>query len=121
MSTVFMFPGQGSQFFRMGVPLFEGHRVFREWMTRLDDLAHALSGQRVVEAMHGSPMSAVFDRTLLTHPAIFMVEYSLAQCLRHEGVEPDATLGASLGSFAAAAVSGHLDVEDALAAVVEQA
>src|SRR5262249_39528758 len=58
---------------------------------------------------------------ILTHPAIFMTEYSLAQSLIHEGIRPDMVLGASLGSFAAAAVAGFLEVEDALRAVMEQA
>lgn len=119
--TVFMFSGQGSQYFQMGKQLFETNTVFREWMTRLDDLAHSLCGQRVIEAIYSSSKSSVFDRTLLTHPAIFMVEYSLAQCLMHENVKPDLTLGASLGSFVAAAVAGYLAVEDAMAAVIEQA
>ena len=119
--TVFMFSGQGSQYFQMGRSLFEANTVFREWMTRLDDVAHRRCGKRVIDAIYASPKSEVFARTLLTHPAIFMVEYSLAQCLMHENVRPDLTLGASLGSFAAAAVAGHLDVEDAMAAVVEQA
>lgn len=62
-----------------------------------------------------------FDRTLLTHPAIVMVEYSLAQSLIHAGVWPDMVLGVSLGSFAAAAVADFIDVEGALIAVMRQA
>ena|SRR5438067_990149 len=53
--------------------------------------------------------------------ASVMVEYSLAQSLMQAGVWPDMVLGASLGSFAAAAVAGFIDAEDALAAVVRQA
>jgi len=119
--TVFMFSGQGSQYYQMGKQLFEGNAVFREWMTCLDDLAYKLSGQRVIEAIYSSSNTEVFDQTLLTHPAIFMVEYSLAQCLMQAGLKPDLTLGASLGSFAAATVAGYLEVEDAMAAVLEQA
>jgi len=107
----------------MGQELFAHDRVFRYWMTRLDDMVHDLSGQSVLAALY-SPKhrkSDAFERTLLTHPAIFMVEYSLAQALIHENVLPDLTLGASLGSFAAATVAGLLDVEDALRAVVRQA
>lgn len=119
--TVFMFSGQGSQYFQMGKQLFEAHAVFRDSMSRLDGLAKRLSGHSVVEAIYGSSKSETFDRLLLTHPAIFMVEYSLAQCLLHEGTKPDLVLGASLGSFAAAAVAGCLQPEDALAAVIEKA
>lgn len=119
--TVFMFSGQGSQHFQMGRQLFEANAVFRDWMERLDVLARRMSGRSVLDAVYGSSKAAVFDRTLLTHPAIYMVEVSLAQCLIDEGVEPDLTLGASLGSFAAATLAGCIAVEDAMAAVIEQA
>lgn len=119
--TVFMFSGQGSHYYQMGKQLFEGNAVFREWMIRLDDQVQEISGKRVIDAIYSSRKSEIFDKTLLTHPAIFMVEYSLAQCLMNEGVKPDLTLGASLGSFAAATVAGYIKVHDALAAVLEQA
>jgi bacillaene synthase trans-acting acyltransferase len=118
-----MFSGQGSQYFQMGRELFEKNETFRDWMIRLDDIARWSSGSSVIETLYagvhgrGDP----FDRTLLTHPAIFMVEYSLAQSLLHAGVWPDMVLGASLGSFAAATVAGFLGVEDALTAVIRQA
>ena len=118
-----MFSGQGSQYFQMGRELFEKNEIFRDWMVRLDDIPRQLSGRSVVEVLYsdlygkGDP----FDRTLLTHPAIFMVEYSLAETLIHAGVQPDMVLGASLGSFAAAAVAGFIEFEDALISVVRQA
>lgn len=119
--TVFMFSGQGSQYYQMGKQLFESDGLFREWMARLDAMARNRIGESVIDAIYGSGKAEVFDRTLLTHPAIFMIEYALAQCLLREGVVPDMTLGTSLGSFTAAAVSGHLDVGDAMSAVLEQA
>lgn len=119
--TVFMFSGQGSQYFQMGRQLFETDEVFRQWMWRLDALAQRQAGQSVIEAIYSGGKADTFDRTLLTHPAIFMVEYSLAQSLMRAGVMPDLTLGASLGSFAAATVAGFIEVEDAMAAVMQQA
>lgn len=123
MQTVFMFSGQGSQYFQMGRALYDGNETFRGWMLRLDEVARASSGSSVVEALYSDARqkSDPFDRTLLTHPAIFMVEYSLAQCLMDAGVWPDLVLGASVGSFAAAAVAGFIDAEDALKAVIRQA
>jgi bacillaene synthase trans-acting acyltransferase len=121
--TVFMFSGQGSQYFQMGRPLFEQNDTFRDWMLRLDDIGRRSSGRSIVEALYSGRHSKAdpFDRTVLTHPAIFMVEYSLAQSLMHAGVRPDMVLGVSLGSFAAAAVAGFIDVADALTAVIRQA
>ncbi len=120
---VFMFSGQGSQYFHMGRSLYEDNRTFRGWMIRLDEIARQSLGKSVVETLYsdvhrkGDP----FDRMLLTHPAIFMVEYSLAQALIHAGVRPDMVLGVSLGAFAAATVAGFIEVDDAFAAVMQQA
>lgn len=119
--TVFMFSGQGSQYYQMGKQLFEGHALFRQWMLRLDELAWRISGNRVVDAIYSASKADTFDQIRLTHPAIFLIEVSLAQCLMHEGVKPDMTLGTSLGSFAAAAVAGYIEIEDAMTAVIKQA
>lgn len=121
--TVFMFSGQGSQYFQMGKAVYESNRNFRDWMVRLDDVARPLLGESVLGTIYSGTKAKGdrFDRTLLTHPAIFMVEYSLAQTLMQAGVWPDLVLGASLGSFAAAAVAGLLEPEEALTAVIRQA
>jgi bacillaene synthase trans-acting acyltransferase len=121
IKTIFMFSGQGSQHWGMGRELFETNDVFRESMLRLDALAQMLGGEPVIEVLYSGSNTDRFDRMLLTHPAIFMVEYSLAQCLISAGVEPNMTLGASLGSFAAATLGGYIDVEDAMRAVMQQA
>jgi bacillaene synthase trans-acting acyltransferase len=121
--TVFMFSGQGSQYFQMGRELFKRNDIFHEWMLRLDPIARELTGHSVIETLYSeaSRKGESFDRTLLTHPAIFMVEYALAQALMHAGVSPDMVLGVSMGSFAAATVGGFIEVEDALVSVVHQA
>lgn len=121
--TVFMFSGQGSQYFQMGKALYDSNLHFRDWMARLDDVVRGQVGGSVIETLYSSANAKgdPFDRTLLTHPAIFMVEYSLAQTLMQAGVWPDMVLGASMGSFAAAAVAGILDAEEALTAVIRQA
>lgn len=121
--TVFMFSGQGSQYFHMGRALYEGNDTFREWMNRLDEVANQTAGTSVTAVLYSDARKKgdPFDRTLLTHPAIFMVEYSLAQCLIEAGVRPSLVLGASLGSFAAAAVAGFVEAGDALTAVIGQA
>jgi len=62
-----------------------------------------------------------FERLLLTHPAIFMIEVALAQALIARKVVPDCTLGASMGTFAAAAVAGCLTAEEALTTLLKQA
>jgi bacillaene synthase trans-acting acyltransferase len=121
LPTVFMFSGQGSQYHQMGRDLFESDAVFRESMNRLDLHARRLLGESVIDAIYSGSRDEAFDRTLMTHPAIFMVEHALAQSLIRGGLTPAMTLGSSLGSFAAAVVAGYLDAETALTIVVKQA
>lgn len=121
--TVFLYSGQGSHYCQMGAALFEGNAVFRTEMLRLDEIARESSGIRVVDELYspGKKKSDRFDRTLLTHAAIFMVEHSLTQALKATGVSADILLSSSLGTFAAAVEAGCLNAERALAAVLTQA
>src|SRR6266404_8409287 len=113
--TVFMFSGQGSHYFQMGRALYESNPVFAHWLDRMDKVVHDLTGRSVLTVLYGERSKAEpFVDITATHPAIFMVEYALAQALMEKGVVPDYTLGTSLGSFAAASVSGCLSMEDAL-------
>lgn len=123
MKIVFAFSGQGSQTYHMAVALYQGHPTFRYWMVTLDRKVREWSGQAVLERLYSDRHQRpdVFDDIRLTHPAIFMVEYALAQTLLSQGVEPDGVIGASLGEFCAAAVAGLISLEDALESVVRQA
>src|SRR3990170_7802565 len=122
-SIVFMFSGQGSQYYQMGRELFEHHTVFRKWMFLLDDIVRDLMGESVLLPVYDQERQRTgpFVHVRHTHPAIFMVEYSLAQVLLESGIEPDYLLGSSLGEFASAALAGIMRVEDLLKAVLKQA
>ncbi|MBY0572887.1 MAG: ACP S-malonyltransferase [Undibacterium sp.] len=120
---VFLFSGQGSHHFQMGRSLFEHDAYFRDAMLQMDGLVKARCGHSVVASLYADHHTRQhsFNRTLLSHPAIFMVEYALAQSLAKADVHADLVLGASLGSFAAAAVAGCVDADAALLAVLEKA
>jgi bacillaene synthase trans-acting acyltransferase len=121
--TVFMFSGQGSHYIQMGRPLFNVNWLFRKQMLELDDMVRALTGASVVDTLYSDTIASntPFSRTRVTHPAIFMVEYSMARALIGAGVTPDIVLGTSLGSYVAAALAGYVGLEDALRAVVYHA
>lgn len=120
---VFMFSGQGSQYYHMGEELFEKRPVFRQWMLRLDAMVQDALETSIVEQLYSADKrkSDPFKRTLYTHPAIFMVEYALMQALQEEGIQPAYVFGTSMGEFASAACAGILEVEQALEIVLEQA
>lgn len=122
-SRVFMFSGQGSQYYQMGRELFERHPGFRACMLGLDRMAQDLTGLSVLDSLYDNARakSDPFESVKLTHPAIFIVEVALAKMLIESNITPDYVLGSSLGAFAAATVAGCLEAEDALRTVVQQA
>ncbi|MCO4850736.1 acyltransferase domain-containing protein [Bacillus vallismortis] len=120
---VFMFSGQGSQYYHMGKELFKENTVFRQSMLEMDAIAARRIGTSIVEEIYhpAKRVSDPFDSILLSHPAIFIIEYSLYKVLADRGIYPDYVLGASLGEFTAAAVSGVSDAESILDCILEQA
>jgi trans-AT polyketide synthase/acyltransferase/oxidoreductase domain-containing protein len=120
---VFMFSGQGSQYYQMGKELFEQSPQFKKWMLTLDEIAFDTLGESVLAHLYDESKSKsdIFNQTLYTHPAIFMVEYALTQVLLEEEIVPDYVFGTSMGEFAAAALAGVMSFEELLQALIKQA
>ncbi|MFJ2455759.1 ACP S-malonyltransferase [Pseudomonas protegens] len=120
--VVFMFPGQGCQFYQMGRELYQNNSRFHRWMNELDSLVHAELGQSLIAGIYhdNNPRSKVFDDVRLSHPAIFMIEYALGKTLIEHGITPDYLLGASLGELAAAALAGVMTLPEAIRLAVRQ-
>ncbi len=120
---VFMFSGQGSHYYHMGRELYERQPIFNYWMQKGDALFKAITGSSIIAELYHEQYkkSDAFTRTLLTHPAIFIVGHALGQVLLAQNIIPDYVLGTSLGEFTAAVFAGIMPFENALQAIITQA
>lgn len=118
-----MFSGQGSQYYHMGKELYFQNNVFRRWMVTLNDIVYKNVGISIIDEIYNEnkKRSEPFDQLLYTHPAIFMIEYSLARTLIESGVEPDYVLGASLGEVTSATVAGMISIEKTIECILKRA
>ncbi len=67
------------------------------------------------------PPGGELERTAVAHPAVFAVEYALAELWREWGIVPAAMLGYSLGELVAACLAGVFSLADAIAVVAARA
>ncbi|OLF05944.1 hypothetical protein BU204_36795 [Actinophytocola xanthii] len=107
--TVFVFPGQGSQWVGMGRELIASSPVFAGSMA---ECAAALAQHvdwSLAEVLDDEAMLARVD---VVQPATWAVMVSLAAAWRSFGVEPVAVVGHSQGEVAAAVVAGALSLAD---------
>ncbi len=121
--TVFLFSGQGSQYRQMGRKLYENNTIFRQSMQDLDQVARTILDHSILYELY-SPDKAKgepFEQTIITHPAIFMFEVSLAKALIAAGVKPSVVIGVSLGEFAAAVIAGTISAKEMLSIVINSA
>jgi len=107
--TVFVFPGQGSQWAGMAVDLLDSAPVFARRMAECEAALSSYVDWSLTEVLRGD----VLERVDIVQPATWAVMVSLAELWGSYGVFPDAVVGHSQGEIAAAAVTGALSLADA--------
>jgi amino acid adenylation domain-containing protein len=118
---VFCFPGQGVQSVGMCRNLYDTESVFHQYLDRCDAILLPLLGANLLSVIYPAEATpeatALLNQTLYAQPAIFAVEYALAQLWLSWGIVPAAMVGHSVGEYVAACLSGVLSLEDALALI----
>ncbi|MGQ3127888.1 SDR family NAD(P)-dependent oxidoreductase [Variovorax sp.] len=117
--VVFLFPGGGTQHANMGLALYRDDDAFRADVDRCCELLRPELGFDLRELLFPAPGAEteadarLFD-IAMAQPALFVVEYALAQWWMRRGVRPAAMMGHSLGEYVAACLAGVFRLEDAL-------
>lgn len=120
--VVFMFPGQGTQYVHMGAELYHAEAQFRESVDHCAALLMPHLGLDLRDIMYPGPEQTTaaaqhLAQTSMTQPALFVMEYALAQLWMAWGVHPQAMIGHSIGEYVAACLAGVFSLEDAVALV----
>ena len=115
----YLLPGQGSQFTQMGAELYDEEEVFRHHIDVASDVLKGELGQDLrsilFPAKFGkSPIPRDLGHTSVLQPALFTIEYAMAQLWQSWGVHPGFLLGHSIGEFVAATLSGVMSFEEGL-------
>jgi thioester reductase-like protein len=111
--TVFVFPGQGSQWADMAVPLLDSAPEFAEQIAACAKALEPFVDFSLEDVLRGREGAAGLDQLEVVQPVLFAVMVSLAALWQANGVRPDAVVGHSQGEVAAAYVAGALSLEDA--------
>jgi acyl transferase domain-containing protein len=120
-TVAYMLSGQGSQYVDMALGLYETEPGFREPLDRCAELLEPHLADDLRTLLYPAGNSARdLTQTAIAQPALFAVEYALAQLWIQWGVAPDAMIGHSIGEYVAACLAGVFSLADALALVAER-
>ncbi|BAT56841.1 beta-ketoacyl synthase (plasmid) [Nostoc sp. NIES-3756] len=121
-SIVFMFPGQGAQYVNMAAELYQTEPVFADHVNQCAELLKPHLGLDIRQVIYpaNNQTASQLNETALTQPALFVIEYALAQLWMSWGVHPEAMIGHSIGEYVAATLAGVFSLSDALMLVAHR-
>jgi acyl transferase domain-containing protein/thioesterase domain-containing protein/acyl carrier protein len=112
-APVFVFSGQGPQWWAMGRELLHSSPAFRAKIDECDALLRELGNWSLVTELSRDEQSSRIQQTEIAQPAIFALQVALAALWESLGIRPAAVVGHSVGEVAAAHIAGALSLREA--------
>lgn len=117
---VFVFTGQGAQWWAMGQQLLKREPVFLDTIEKIDAEIRKHADWSLIEEMTRGKQDSNINKTNIAQPAIFALQVALAALWKSWGVTPAKVVGHSVGEVAAAYVAGIYSLEDAVKVIVHR-
>jgi len=116
----FLFTGQGAQYPDMGKELYETQPVFKSILDQCSLMLEPYLGKSLTDILYLPENAAFLDQTAYTQPALFALEYALAELWKSWGVIPSVLIGHSVGEYVAACLAGVFTLEEGLKIIAER-
>ncbi|AGT08109.1 6-deoxyerythronolide-B synthase [Paracoccus aminophilus JCM 7686] len=110
--SVWVFPGHGSQWLRMGKPLYDREAVFRDSIDACAAALREFVDWDLIAFLTEETSSDWLARVDVVQPALWAMQVSLSKLWESYGVTPAVVVGHSMGEVAAASVAGALSLRD---------
>ncbi|HUH63787.1 MAG TPA: type I polyketide synthase, partial [Terracidiphilus sp.] len=123
--VAFMYTGQGSQYANMLRPIRTLEPIVADTFAEADRIMTPILGKPLSEYIYvdeADPKAVAkaeedLRQTAITQPAVLTVDMAMTRLLAAYGIEPNFTMGHSVGEYGALTASEALPFEDALEAV----
>ncbi|MFZ3214290.1 MAG: SDR family NAD(P)-dependent oxidoreductase [Terriglobales bacterium] len=123
--VAFMYTGQGSQYVNMLRPIRALEPIVADTFAEADRIMAPILGKPLSEYIYvdeADPKAVAkaeedLRQTAITQPAVLTIDMAMTRLLAAYGIQPDFTMGHSVGEYGALTASEGLPFEDALEAV----